>query len=70
MEETGCEVICGAPMTLAVKGKGRRGFKAHMNLSRFLLSHIYTHWTNTFLRRLVPLKKDEMNSVTLAYLFH
>ena len=21
MEETGCEIICGAPMTLAVKGK-------------------------------------------------
>ena len=40
MEETGCEIICGAPMTLAVKGE----MMIVIMMTNWILNIVHTFW--------------------------
>ena len=40
MEETGCEIICGAPMTLAVKGE----MMIVIMMTNWILNIVHMFW--------------------------
>ena len=55
LEETGCEIICGAPTTLAVKGQilmMKMKFILYRTVTFKTSNHVYVHYINYEFKRM------------------